>query len=120
MRFLCENTSIPVPAVYWFDARFGSSNKVGMPYILMEAMPGKRLYGGGRADFIPDTFKRKVYEQIIDFVIQLYNLPFPKIGMLFPDNSSPSGVCVAAIHDQHYRISPYGPFTNSLEFYQSH
>jgi len=119
MRFLRDNTSIPVPAVYSFDSRFGASNDVGMPYILMEAMSGKRLYGGGRADFIPDPYKPKVYRQIVDFILQLYNLPFDEIGMLFFDDNSARGVRIAAIHDQNYRIPPYGPFTDSLEFYQT-
>jgi hypothetical protein len=60
MRFLRQKTKLPIPSRYDYDARFGSQNRVGMPYILMEAMPSKRLYGGSRADFIPDAFKSKV------------------------------------------------------------
>jgi isoamyl acetate esterase len=119
MRFVYNNTNIPVPAIYGYDAHFGSQNKVGMPYILMEAMPGRRLYGGGRADFIPDGHKIKVYQQTVDFIVQLYQLEFSEIGMLFADNNIPSGIRVGPIHDQNYRISPYGPFTNALDFYHS-
>jgi hypothetical protein len=117
MRFIQANTTIPLPTVYSSDARFGPENSVGFPYILMEAMPGRRLYGGNRADVIPDDYKPKVYKQIAEFILQLYQLPFHKIGMLFPDTSN-SGVRLGAIHDQRFRIPPYGPFTNSLDFYQ--
>jgi hypothetical protein len=119
MRFLHHNTTLPIPAVHGHDARLGAENRVGMPYIFMEAMPGKRLYGSGRADFIPDKFKPKVYRQITAFTLQLYSIPFHNIGMLFVDENTPSGVQVREIHDQHYRISPYGPFTDSYEFYHS-
>src|SRR5215470_7299790 len=104
MQFLHRNTTIPVPAVFGHDARLGTENTVGLPYIFMEALPGRRLYGGGRADLIPDEYKRKVYRQIADFTLQLYRLPFPKIGMLFADPDATSGVCVSEIHDQHHRI----------------
>jgi len=88
-----------------------------MPYILMEAMPGKRLWGGGLADLIPDAHKSKVYGQITDIVLQLYRRPFDKIGMLWP--SRDNGVEIGVMHDQHFRLPPYGPFTTSLEFYQA-
>jgi hypothetical protein len=90
-----------------------------MPFIFMEAMSSKRLYGGGRADFIPGKFKPKVYQQISNFVLQLYNIPFSTIGMLHANEGSPFHVKVGQIYDQHYRMSPYGPFTDSLEFYHS-
>src|SRR5277367_3839988 len=39
MRFLRQKTKLPIPSTYDYDARFGPQNRVGMPYILMEAMP---------------------------------------------------------------------------------
>lgn len=80
----------------------------------MEAMPGKRSWGGGRQDFIPDQHKEKVYGQVSDILLELYSHPFDKIGMLW--NSEDDGVHVDAIHDQHFRLKPYGPFKTSLEF----
>jgi hypothetical protein len=83
MRFLCQKTKLLIPSTYDHDARFGPQNRVGMPHILMETMPGKRLYGGGRADFIPDAYKSKVYAQIAEFTLELYSIPFSSIGMLY-------------------------------------
>jgi len=85
----------------------------------MEAMPSKRLYGGSRADFIPDAFKSKVYEQIAEFTLELYSIPLSSIGMLHFEGDSPSSVDVGQIYDQHYRVAPYGPFTDSFEFYHT-
>jgi len=110
-RFIHDNTTIPVPIIHGYDARFSPANTVGMPYILMQAMPGKRVYGGIRTDIIPDQFKAKVYGQISDFIAELHSLPFREIGMLFSDGDAPLGVCVGPIHDQHHRLQPYGPFT---------
>ena len=115
--FLRRNTTIPVPEVFYHDARFGSDNPLGLPYMLMEAMPGKRLYGGGFSDFIPDQYKSKVYRQIADFELQLFSHPFPQIGMLLADQAAESGIRIAQIHDQHHRIPPFGPFSNSYDFY---
>jgi hypothetical protein len=85
MQFLKSNTSLPVPAVYGYDVRY--DNKIGGPYIFMEAMPGKRLLGGGRADFIPEEHKAKVYAKIADILIELFSLKFPK----------KSGCCIAIL-----------------------
>jgi len=118
-QFLHDNTTIPVPSIFYHDARFGIDNSIGLPYVLMEAMPGHRLYGSGRADLIPDEYKSKVYRQVTDFTMQLLDHPFTEIGMLFADSSAPSCVHVGQIYDQHWRIAPFGPFTDSHQFYLS-
>ena len=85
----------------------------------MEAMPGQRLWGGGRADFIPDEHKRKVYGQIVHILLELYDNPFGDIGMLYPDTNDKQCVRVGPIFDQHHRLQPYGPFSASLNFYKT-
>jgi Phosphotransferase enzyme family len=115
LRFLRHKTTIPVPTVYAYDSNFG--NRVGMPYFLMEAMPGKRLWGGGFSDFIPDDYKPKVYRQIADILIQLYQQPFDRIGILFSHEDT--GYRIDRIFDSHHRLDPYGSFTTSLEFYHT-
>lgn len=42
LRFL-ENTSIPAPKVYGYGLASDPENKVGVAYILEEAMPGNRF-----------------------------------------------------------------------------
>ena len=119
IRFIHENTTIPVPVVHGYDARFGPDNAVGRPYILMQAMPGQRVYEGCRTDIIPDQYKTRVYEQVSDYIAQLHGLPFREIGMLLLDDKAPLNVRVGPIHDQHHRLQPYGPFNNSFDFYLS-
>lgn len=116
MQYLRRKTRIPIPSIYGYNARF--RNPVGMPYILMEAMPGARLWGGGRKDFIPDQHKSKVYRQIASIIIQLYYLNFNAIGMLFPVPESQENVKVGPIYDSLHRLEPYGPFSTSSEFYR--
>jgi hypothetical protein len=116
MRYISSNTTIPVPMVYGHDSRH--SNPVGLPYILMQAMPGKRLWGGGRTDFIPDQHKGKVYHQVADIITQLYQHPFDKIGMLCFKTQTTSDVKVGPIFDVAQRIKPYGPFSTAIHFYQ--
>ena len=116
MRYLSANTSIPIPIVYGHDIR--RNNSVGLPYLLMQAMPGKRLWGGGRTDYIPDQHKDKVYRQIADILIQLYAHPFDMIGMLHFAPERKSGVKVGPIFDGAHRIQPYGPFATAIDFYR--
>lgn len=120
LRFLKEKTNIPVPMVFAFDAHY--HNKVGQPYMMMEAMPGKRLWGGPQTDYIPDQYKDKVYQQFADMMLQLYSHPFDGIGMLWPadeTDTAQESVRVGQIVDQHARIPDFGPFVDSLAFYQT-
>jgi Phosphotransferase enzyme family len=116
LRYIRENTTIPVPFVYGYDADF--KIEVGMPYILMEAMPGCRRFCGYLSGGIPETHIEKVYRQIADILVQLHSHPFNKVGMLVPDPETGS-YRVGKIVDPYYRISPYGPFETSLDFYQT-
>ncbi len=117
LRYLRGNTTIPVPSVYGHGADF--NNKVGLPYILMEAMPGKKLSGGGLSDFVPKEHTEKVYRRIADILIQLYEHPFDVIGMLVPDEVKKEGYRIDKIFDPCRRLNPYGPFDTSLDFYQT-
>lgn len=88
----------------------------------MEAMPGKRLWGGPRTDYIPDQYKDKVYQQFADMMLQLYSHPFDEIGMLWPadeTDTAQESVRVGQIVDQHARIPDFGPFVDSLTFSQT-
>ena len=116
MRFLKRETNIPVPSVSWYDARY--KNEVGQPYILMEAMPGKRLWGGPLTRYIPAEYEEKVYQQFADIMLQLYSHPFPEIGMLYPGERD-GEERIGEIVDQHTRFPNYGPFFDSSTFYQT-
>ena len=115
LKWVKRETTIPVPTVFVSDAR--NNNEVGQPYILMEAMPGNRLWGGGATNYIPDNFKETVYRQFVDFMLQLYSHPFHEIGMLYPDAHGKE--CIGEIVDQHARLPNYGPFTNTSIFYET-
>lgn len=89
LGFLKRRTKIPVPTVFAYDARF--QNEIGQPFMLMEGMPGKRLWGGMQTDYIPDEFKGKVYGQIADIMLELHSHPFQEIGMLYCEETNGGG-----------------------------
>jgi hypothetical protein len=50
--------SIPSRRAFWCPKSRGRA------YVLMEAMPCHRIYGGGFSGFIPNRYKSKVYDQL--------------------------------------------------------
>jgi Phosphotransferase enzyme family len=117
LRFLKRHTKIPVPTVFAYDARF--QNEVGQPFMLMEGMPGKRLWGGMQTDYIPDEFKGNVFGQIADIMLELRSHPFQEIGMLYCEETEgmEASVRIGEIVDQHARLPEFGPFSNAADFY---
>jgi Phosphotransferase enzyme family len=114
MKYIRAHTTILIPEVYGFDA---SGRKAGSPYILMQAMPGHRIGCGNFGDPIPKRYKQRVYAQFAQIIGELASLPFAQIGMLYPSPNDPDMVIIGQIQDQNCRISPIGPFSDSLSFY---
>lgn len=83
-----KKTSIPVPEVHaWGPAE---SNPLGLgPFILMEYIEGvclKKIFleKGSRLlkEGIPDCDVESIYRQMANFMLQLFNIDFPRIGSL--------------------------------------
>lgn len=92
LRWLAENTTIPIPKVVAFDDT--SRNEIGFEWILMELMPGVSAWKQWRSL----TMAQKVFltQQIAEFQAQLFRQKFPSasfrgIGTLgcAPEGSKP-------------------------------
>ncbi len=78
MKFVRANTYIPVPEIYGFS--ISDDNELGMPYIIMECMPGKpHPFPFEDRGVIKDTELAKIHRQLIEFQRQLLRLPFNQI-----------------------------------------
>ncbi|KAJ5572332.1 hypothetical protein N7535_005992 [Penicillium sp. DV-2018c] len=116
LEFLRE-TNIPAPEVYAFC--LDEANPVGVPYILMEKMPGKSL---SWSDATQEQ-RTKVIDQLADIYVELQAHPFPMMGSLDKIGSN-------------YVIGPFaresladfgesglemlGPFSSLEEYYNAH
>ena len=89
MRWVRENTTIPVPAVVRFDA--SEDNSIGHEYTLLERVHGKSV------DSIYDTLSEEakvgLVAQLADYVIQLRQKPWPSpyVGGLVPGDGRLEG-----------------------------
>ena len=78
MKYIKEHTSIPLPEVYDFNVSSDpESNKVGWPYLMMEALNGRTLIGTFE-EVIPLAHQDKVLSQLANYRDQLSSLRFSK------------------------------------------
>ncbi|KAK4040772.1 hypothetical protein C8A01DRAFT_45974 [Parachaetomium inaequale] len=83
LKFL-ENTAVPAPRMYAYEAADSPGNAVGMSYVLMEKLPGKPL-DWGRAT---TEGRVRVLEQLADLYLELEKHPIPLTGSLTPTSTS--------------------------------
>jgi hypothetical protein len=82
MRYVRENTTIPVPEVFAYDC--SAENELGWQYMVMEGIYGK-VHGYGKVKMlldIPDDQKEKVCRQLAGYLLQLNKLRFRELGSL--------------------------------------
>lgn len=88
LRLVREKTSIPVPGIYAWG--LASENQLGLgPFILMEFIDGvclNDILGGGDSrllkEEVSDADIEFVYRQIAQFMLQLFDIDFDRIGSL--------------------------------------
>ncbi|KAM5347249.1 hypothetical protein ACJ41O_010254 [Fusarium nematophilum] len=94
MRYVAANTTIPVPKVYHFGT--AAENPLGLgPFIIMDYIDHERtmsdalndplLRPGESHSLDPNISHQKLeflYRQIVDIILQLSTMAFPKIGSL--------------------------------------
>jgi hypothetical protein len=76
MNWVCQNTSIPTPAIMSWDS--SSANPLKREYTLLEFIPGVLL--SDIIDKVED--KKSLVNQLIDFLLQLYSQSWNHVGGL--------------------------------------
>ena len=121
MRFVSENTQIPVPTV--FDYAINSDTPIHWPYIWMSKAPGVSLREIGWSGL---TLKQqcKVMQELGNVLYQLSTIHFDRIGSLvFSENGYALTRCMrpAFIPPTGLRDLPTnsGPFESSEKYYRS-
>jgi len=103
LRLLKSKTTIPVPTVFHFNS---SSDEIGAEYIIMEKIRGTSL--STLWDNMSLNDKKNIIEQLVDIIVKMKSLTFPKIGCFaFQGNEIIIGACIEHIE---------GPFGNYVEF----
>ncbi|KAM3552483.1 hypothetical protein MY1884_007181 [Beauveria asiatica] len=84
IQFLKEKTAIPVPSVYSYGTEPGYLSPLGLPYILMDWVPGDNL-----REFLASSPSEEllsiIYQQIASFYLELHRVPFEGIGSVAKD-----------------------------------
>ncbi|KAK4998285.1 hypothetical protein LTR66_002466 [Elasticomyces elasticus] len=77
LKFL-ESTQVPAPKAFGFGLASDSTNRVGVNYLLMQALPGKPYYPHEA------TVEQKSHllGQLADMLIEISKYPLPKAGSL--------------------------------------
>ena len=92
MQLLKSSTTIPVPAVYAFDA--SACNDLNTPFILMERIDGKPLYQGWFDDEIPkarlEHFRVNALQSLAEAMTQLNRFTLDRGGALEFDSTGKS------------------------------
>lgn len=128
MKWVRENTDIPVPQVFDFDD--SNDNEIGFEWILMEVMPGVSAWSRWR--WLPMEQKVLLTQRIAKLQAQLFRHKFPGacfrgIGTLYPvtgiESPPEPGPMVTSEFFMGNRIKydvPRGPFRSSHDWLKSY
>lgn len=109
LKFL-ESTKVPAPKPFAYGISSDPLNRVGVSYILMEALPGKPFY----AHEASETQKQHLIQQIADILIEVSNHPLPRAGSLAVHNDKMQVGPVAS--NRFIALNTYGPFDTVSDY----
>ncbi|KAJ2327202.1 hypothetical protein GGI00_004526, partial [Coemansia sp. RSA 2681] len=135
LAYVNEHTKLPVAQILAYN--FSSTNPVGVPYAIVTRMPGESL--AAHWHLLNSRQKRKVLDQIAEFIVQLSELQFPRIGSLVagdgelaigplldarqnePGYCMTAAAAVAATSQSNLPQlpNPYGPFSTTTAYYRA-
>lgn len=117
LQFL-RRTSIPTPMVYDFD--LDENNPVGVPYMLMEKLPGKSV-GTSLCLAWTAEKRRKVLSQLADYYVTLLNYPMDSMGAFSHPGSGRIGpFAVEALTDwKSGALKGTGPCLSIQDYYKT-
>ncbi|RFU34397.1 hypothetical protein B7463_g1910, partial [Scytalidium lignicola] len=104
MKYVSQNTSIPVPNVY------STYTYLGKLYIEMDYIKGETLEEAWVGGHLSQDEKKSVVKELAGFIVQLRNLMPPKEEL----------VASADLHrplDYRVGTTPFGPFDNHRDFH---
>jgi aminoglycoside phosphotransferase (APT) family kinase protein len=113
MRYVRENSSIPVPDVYGYDTSF--TNPLGHPYMFLEMVVGTAAMWATMSCTLDQ--RHKLIRNMASIVHELGTLTFPAIGQLRCSATGPGKVAVGQLVSRRGEI--VGPFSTSTEYYHS-
>ncbi|KAJ1881825.1 hypothetical protein H4R99_003164 [Coemansia sp. RSA 1722] len=124
MAYVNENSPVPVPLVVASD--FSSLNSVGVPYAIINKIPGDPLAKHWHG--MDSRCKRKILDQIADVVVQLSQMRLSSVGSLVArDGELAVGPLLEPRHCEHgymqldniARGKYTGPFSSAIEYYRN-
>ena len=132
LKFVRENTTIPVPKLYFADTR--TDNPVGIRYMLQERVRfflciylylirvkivGDRL--GSHWPRMTEDQKERVVVKIAEYEAQLMGIHFPLIGSPIEDSSTGEFIVgYLGVFGQYILRDNIGPWGSSHDFIKAH
>jgi serine/threonine protein kinase len=109
MELIRTKTTIPVPRIFGYGV---TTNELGYPYLLMEALSGNVLENQ-MAFSVPDEHKGKFSAQLARYIYELSTIRFSQIGRILylHESELPELLPFSLIG------SPVGPLSTSLEYF---
>lgn len=109
LKFL-EPTKVPAPKAFAYGLASDPSNRVGISYIMMQALPGSPFYAHEAS---PDQ-KKGVIKQLADILIEISKTPLPLTGSLVMRNDQ---IDVSAVASNRFvALDTYEPFKTTLDY----
>jgi hypothetical protein len=127
IRFIHQNTDIPVPRVFAFDD--SKENELGFEWMLMEMLPGTTLRRRWRK--LSKDAKRDLVKQLAKYQAQLFHHKFSVIGNIFvkpeaqlaPNDSPPIPVVIdikQAREESQQLLPVLGQLVSMIFFWGNH
>ncbi|KZW02732.1 hypothetical protein EXIGLDRAFT_759449 [Exidia glandulosa HHB12029] len=104
----------PVPKVFDFAVDVESSHGIGMPYMLVEKLPGESLDTVAFAEYDDET-RIRILRQAARLHVLLADNPLPAIGSL----ENPSSPVIGPLDPIRSSMTPLGPFISSLDYWNA-
>ncbi|KAI1318087.1 kinase-like domain-containing protein [Xylariaceae sp. FL0255] len=114
MQLIQDRSDLPVPQIFAYE--LDENNSIGVPFILMEFLPGNTAMdaAGGyevHKGLIPLAYRRTFYRSVAECHVQMTALRFPKIGTIVKRTNGG------------YDIGPFpdigGPFHTATSFFEA-
>ncbi|CAL5869361.1 uncharacterized protein PFLUO_LOCUS3590 [Penicillium psychrofluorescens] len=109
LKFL-EPTEVPAPKPFAYGIGSDPLNRVGVSYILMQALPGRPFY----AHEASKTQKKHLIQQLADILTDISKHPLPRAGSLEVKNDKIEVGPVAS--NRFVALKTYGPFDTASEY----